>query len=383
MSVNYLPHRFNPEVAEVYGVEAALLYQYINHRSRFQKQHGGNRWIEFTLDGLCKQYPYLGRYQIWSALQRLINAGKKTPPIVFRKMRGGVYIYTPAVDDSQDALQVFDVNMACRLGVVPSIIFSNVRYWIKQNWSKVAGEAYELLKPDDFDFDDIAMQRFAFTHTQNAAGHFASIADWVAKNHRYISHRTAKRGFQALQHEGLLQWRRIQKGKPFWFPTKKLLQTILAEVLNYSDLENVGANSKRLGAKTKCDGAKTKQVGAKTKQESRLDVSEPATSDAVVEAVVEEGVDCGSYVQEDLPTASLRGGTSSAGSRVAPEVISRLRKLNQAQFPELKRRMMRDSFGNPVKRKYARVPSPDDPEFDEWYDCLSPAARREYHASRS
>jgi len=62
--------------------------------------------------------------------------------------------------------------------------------------------------------------------------------------------------------------------------------------------------------------------------------------------------------------------------------MSALRKLNQPDFPEFKKRIKRDCFGNPVKRAYHRTLSQDHPDFEEWYDGLSKEERQRYLASR-
>ena len=58
---NLLLHRFNPQIAELYGINAALIFQYIWYRS---VKMAGGRYVAMTLDDICKQYPYLGRKQV-------------------------------------------------------------------------------------------------------------------------------------------------------------------------------------------------------------------------------------------------------------------------------------------------------------------------------
>ena len=45
-----------------------------------------------------------------------------------------------------------------------------------------------------------------------------------------------------------------------------------------------------------------------------------------------------------------------------------------------KQKILRDSFGHPVKRSYVRKPKPDDPEFYEYLDRLTLEERQAYLA---
>ena len=76
-----------------------------------------------------------------------------------------------------------------------------------------------------------------------------------------------------------------------------------------------------------------------------------------------------------------------------PETVSKIRHLNRAHVPKLKKELVRDAFGLPavrVKRKYTRHPKPGDDGFDEYVEGLPieerVAARRlenEYFESKS
>jgi hypothetical protein len=79
-------HFFDPKIAELYGINAAILFRYICWRS----DHSKNRWVALTLPDLCARYPYLGRDQCYRALAALTHPGKKTPALISRKAAPGL-----------------------------------------------------------------------------------------------------------------------------------------------------------------------------------------------------------------------------------------------------------------------------------------------------
>jgi len=382
MSEDYTPHRFNPDIATVYGIPSALVYQYINFRSREQRRCGKSAWVDLTLDELCKQYPYFGRWQVWSALQNLIYPGKKTPQLVLRKNIANIFTYAPVAEDNTLALHFFDVKVAVKFGVVPAIIFQNVGYWITKNWKDKADLLYRMLKPEEFDFDDRAMQEFAFEHTRMSAGHFETIEEWVTEHRPYLSQRTARRGFSCLQKAGWFGFRRIKRGKPMWFFTHKLMNDYMQKMLEKSDLENVASKTKQVEAKTQCLASKTECVEAKTKQESGLTRSPKVTYYAFGEAAIDEAVEVReSQVRKALDDFASR---SPSGDEhfVSRKELSQIRKLNRPNLPALKQKIATDAFGHPVKRKYTRKLTPDDPDFLERFEMMSEDERQHYLANR-
>jgi hypothetical protein len=382
MSEEYTPHRFNPDIATVYGIPSALVYQYINFRSREQRRCGKSAWVDFTIDELCKQYPYFGRKQVWSALQNLIHPGKKTPQLILRKNVANIFTYAPVAEDDSLALHFFDVKVAVKFGVVPAIIYQNVGYWITKNWKDKAELLYRMLKPEKFAFDDRAMQEFAYDNTSMAAGHFETITEWVTKRRPYLSQRTARRGFSCLQKAGWFGFRRIKRGKPMWFLTKKLMNDYVQKMLEKSDLENVAAKRKQVEAKKECLAAKRKCVESNRKQEPALSHSNVVTCRAFGEAVIEEAVeDCGSKVRKAFDDFASR---SASGSEhfVSRKELTEIRKLNRPNFPAVKQKISTDAFGNPVKRKYTRKLTPDDPDFLERLEMMSEDERQHYFANR-
>lgn len=367
---DFVLHQFHPQVAEVYGIEASLIFSYIWHRSKAQ----ANGWVEFTLEDLCEQYPYMGRYQVWSALQRLTVRGKETPNIVFRKKVAGAYVYKPAVTDLFDKYTIFhklEVNMAVEFGIVPAIIFNNIAYWIKENWRTKADYAYMMLDPEKFDYDEDALQAYAWKHTRRAAGHWGTIESWQ-KLHPYVSHRTARRGFDVLQKAGFLTQQRVRKRKPLWRFSDKHLKTFEQYMLDISRLENCEANSKRSEAKIERSASKTKRFEAKTKQESGLNNCAKETSGRVNEANVNEAANASRSLESSAKQDSARPASRARATGVlaSPFVKADFQQMNRPNLPSRKVRKKLDCFGEEAKRGYTRIPDPQSPEYDEWLEAL-------------
>lgn len=388
MTDTYTPHRFIPQVAEIYGIPAALIYQYIQYRS----ERMTTRWVDLTLEHVCKQYPYFGRNQVWAAMQKLIHSGKKTPSLVLRKQVGGAYLYAPIAKNNCTSLHTFDVRIAMKAGVVAAVIYHNIGFWIKRNWMQKAETLYEHLNPAEFDDCDTMMQRFAYQHTRKAAAHHGTVAEWV-KHHAYIPQRSAERGFSCLLKLGLLKAAPTSRRKPLWYLPRKLLAEFENEMLSKSHLENDTA-------KTKCSPPKSKTHrqnltrAAKTKRQIESRGLAADGYSAVVEADVVEAVLRIEKPLEDhytaFPLPSLadardgQAGTAvdAASPRPSAEVWKKVEKLNRASLPApVKKKVLKDFFGHPVKRQYVRKPKPEDDDFDLYVDDLSPEARRKYLAS--
>jgi len=243
----YKPHRFNPSIAEIYGIPAALIFQYIWFRSVKMAE---GKWVTLSLEDIYKQYPYLGKKQVWLALQKLVNSHRKTPALVCRKPadEGYGYRYAPISRDAGNKFISFDTHIAAQHGIVPAIIHANIAYWVRDNWREKAERLYEYLDPAKFDYDDLQLQYFAFDHTRKAAAHYVSVKKW-AKLNPYISERTTKRGFASLLAAGLLKILHTRSRIPLWIVQEKLLRSYMRERLNGSDLENERAKRKKCGPK--------------------------------------------------------------------------------------------------------------------------------------
>ena len=80
----YKPHRFDTEIAALYGINAALVYGHIQWRC----DHAKKRFVTVSLKHLCTRYSYLGRKQVWNALQVLAHPGRKLPALLDRQQDG-------------------------------------------------------------------------------------------------------------------------------------------------------------------------------------------------------------------------------------------------------------------------------------------------------
>lgn len=392
MSDRYTPHRFNPYIANVYGIIPALIYQYLNYRS----SRTPGRFVDVTLQELCLQYPYLGQWQVWAALQKLINAGKRTSPLLLRQQMGGVYKYAPVAEDNSDlgSLHTFDASVAAKVGVVEAIIFHNVSYWIKRNWQRQAEEVYQYLDPGAFDDSDYAMQRFAYQKTRLAAAHYTTITEWI-KTHAYVPLRTAKRGFSRLQTAKMLLSGRTRRNKPTWYLPRHLLCKFQQEMLDKSNLENTGAKTQSAGPKPKTQG-QNQIRGAKTQPESGLSDSPSDSTSAFEEVHIEEAalrvvkqVEDNRDAFQQSTLADAREDTAGTASMAAaprspsvrPKADRETREMNRKTYPRGKTKVLRDSYGHPVKRQYLRKPKPGDDDFDLYVDNLTEEARIKYLAT--
>ena len=73
-------HMFDTEIATKYGVNAAVIFQNIafwceHSRTNFTNYHDGLYWTYNSVKAFQEQFPYLGKSQISSALQKLVDEG--------------------------------------------------------------------------------------------------------------------------------------------------------------------------------------------------------------------------------------------------------------------------------------------------------------------
>lgn len=369
---SYTPHKFNPSTATVYSIPAALIFGYISFRSR---QTTG-RWVAITLEALCKQYPYLGEWQVRLALKQLVSAGKKTPALIFRKQVRGDYFYMPAVEDDPGAqLHTFDVRVAIEVGVLPAIIYHNVSYWIKKNWMEHAAEAIKFLKPESYDFDEQRMQRIAYRYTRKSAGYSATLEDWLGR-HTYATKRSTERGFQCLQEKGLLFKTHQNRRKPVWHLPAKTLRDFECDMLARSSLENSSAKTTSLPPKPHFK-RQNHTFTAKTTEEQGLTATPSATSEAVLEAHYEAPLMKPVTERQRLVTDSTlprcrseeRSSDEVVGSAsptLSAKILAQLRKLDKPHVPKHRKKVYRNSLGK-ITRPYIRKPdiSPDAYDYEE------------------
>lgn len=368
MSDNYLPHAFNPQVAELYGVNPALIFRYLS----FCTDSG--RWTSPTLAELKERYPYMGEWQIWAALKKLTTPGRRTPPLVLRKYVNGSYLYRVIAPDTCVSPHTFDVNIALKVGIIPAVMYHNLGHWIRTNWKLRAEKLYTTLDPEDFDYDEWFMQRHSYQMTRGAAAHYTSAAEWV-KGHPYVTERSAKRSFVLLQKEGLIQKGLRRRQRQLWLLTRKTLNQYEQEMLNKSNLGSDGAKTQSHRPKPKTNGQNPKP-SAKTQNETGLSHSPEAGSNAFEEAPIEEPVlrlknqlaDNSDAFRSPSSLADARNTEAGTASRVATPSAAQWGKPN---LPPV-RKQKKEPVQKRVRRK---IPAPDDPEFYEFYDSLSEAER--------
>ena len=235
MSDSKISHQFDAKLAANYGIPAALIYNYIEYRCRHIPSH----FVPLTLRDLCAQYPYLGRKQVRLALQRLTHPGRKRTALLDRTYDAADgYSYSPRGSYVLDEFpHTFDTALAAEIGIIPAIIYSNVSYWIKQNWQQGADEVSHELDPADFDFDLIRMEIFAYAQAKPRARHHGTIRKW-AELHPYVPLRTAERGFARLIERGMLRVAHVSRKKSVWRLPAKSLSDYLRNTLNKCDLLN-------------------------------------------------------------------------------------------------------------------------------------------------
>jgi hypothetical protein len=235
-------HEFDPKVAAVYGINAAIIFQHIAYLS----QESPSKWVDLSLQELTGKYPYMGRKAIWLALRKLVFPGRRAPALVARKGRemGVGFLYRPIPDDGFcDIPHKFSVDLASNIGLVPAIIYRNVSYWVRKNWLNRAEIVYSRLDPARFDYHEPAMQEFALTNSRRAAVCFNTVDAWV-KQRSYIARRTAFLGFDTLLDEGLLTHSTGPHRIPVWSLPARVLNSFKRNMLEASRLENSSAERK-------------------------------------------------------------------------------------------------------------------------------------------
>jgi len=91
----YAIRRFNTQLAEMYGVNAALLYHHIKLRTDMVPSH----FVRLTLDDFTDVHPYLGQREVRNALRVLTHPSRRYPAIVNRNGSAAVndiYLSPPA-----------------------------------------------------------------------------------------------------------------------------------------------------------------------------------------------------------------------------------------------------------------------------------------------
>jgi len=206
-------HSYLPNIAKVYGINAALVYQHISWCS----EYGRHRFVPLTVAKLAKRYPYLGTKQIRKALHKLTRPARNRPVIVVCNKEGRSWSYAPVPEYNKAATRYHvDFETACRFGVTEGIIMANFGFWIRQNWEQRSQPVRDMLSPDTFD-NLLQMERFIYTFTKEHAFHHMRISDWVDEFHPYLSLSSAQRAFARLRVAKLLDMTFGSNKLPIWY----------------------------------------------------------------------------------------------------------------------------------------------------------------------
>lgn len=229
--IRYEPHSFSRSIAKLYNsVPVAIVYQYIWFCS--VKLNGGG-WTYLTVDKIAEQYSYMGRRQVWLALQKLIRPSTKKPALVEKDLREdeGTCRYKVLNREAEIDLISFDIHVATQCEMIAAaIIHQNIAYWVRHNWRIKANDLYEYIDRQKFGLDDVNHLReeehrlmyFAYEHTRNSAAHYATPKTWH-RLHPYFSIRTIKRALAKLKHEGLVVKLPTGKRNALWTVSNRLL----------------------------------------------------------------------------------------------------------------------------------------------------------------
>ena len=139
---NEIVHSFSRDLAALYGVNGAILLNYIGYKIQRSKHlHDGKNWYYDTIDSLAQRYPYLGRTAIHQAIQRLTNNNGPLIKGNFNKRSGDRTVWY-ALRDARTALQLqteplyFKLADATAYGVAGAVLIGNLTYWLTEKRKK-------------------------------------------------------------------------------------------------------------------------------------------------------------------------------------------------------------------------------------------------------
>jgi len=394
-------HRFDANVATSYGVPAALVFNYIAFRVKYQK----DEFITITLPEFYAQYPYMGKWEVRAALKALTRPGRKAPALVNRQLDNGCYSYAiNAMVFNPDKGHKFDPDLAVKLGIIPAVIYQNISYWIKRNWDIAHEKVAPTLDPADFDFDQRKFDSFVYTITRTKAYHTGSISDWM-ELHPYTSFATAKRGFALLLKKKMLTVTHGRRLKPVWELPEKEVAAHLSFCVSGKDLKIRNLKSSRSSSNSH-DEAQNHSIQLKITEKQRLSSEVIRLYSAFSEALVNEAsVDEAKFLDSDgshamIPARFARRDPGVTPSEAAspelklaekvlpekvmltrtelkrvmnqlnPEVAGKLKSLQCADIPVRKPKVYTDFMGNVCKRTYRWKMNPGDADWDDYVETL-------------
>lgn len=166
-------HRFNPWVAEHYGLTEAVIYQYVAWLIATQKSASPG------LNKLQNILPYLGRDQVWRALEKLSVDDGGSPELLRRKRSGNRFVYRLGFPPEKKTPHSFDPEMAKKYGLPAAVLYDDFARWIIGN-----------------DIDERHLNG-------DTPYHYETARRW-ASVHPYIPLRTVERCLRKLQDAGEL-----------------------------------------------------------------------------------------------------------------------------------------------------------------------------------
>jgi hypothetical protein len=273
------------------------------------------------------------------------------------KERGNSHLYAPIPKDGFcENPHKFSTNLARELGVVPAIIYRNTRFWVLKNWMDRADELYARMKPEQFDHDVYVMKDFSYDNTRKAAAHFCTVEEWL-KSHRYISLRSAFRGFYCLLEEGLLKRTYLADKLPAWSLPAKTLFCYKRKVLKECDLKNGSAKIK--SSMPKPNGqCQNQTLNAKTKRENMCDLTEDEPVEPNPARVQSRGYTAEVFAaQKAAFSKQTDGSVEDDGTRSGnDELRSDIESLNRPGKPRpaKPKKKKEPAIGWATKRKYTK-----------------------------
>ena len=214
---NFEPHRFDLDVARDFGINAAIVYEYISARCALS--YNRDKSVDLPLSILLKQWPYLGAKQIRNAIDRLAHPANG---IIYKSKSPHGYNCRYALRGKSEATAIryfFCANLAKRVGIVPAIVHQNLAYRITDNWCLKWTEYVDALKAE---FHPADLYPEAIREAREWARHKITPVNWT-KIGNVIPLRVVERAFGTLRAAGLIKLLRYELRTPVWtLPDKEL-----------------------------------------------------------------------------------------------------------------------------------------------------------------
>lgn len=323
--MTYQLHRFDPTVAKLYGLSSALIFHYLYLRCGNPR----GTFVALSLDEIAANYPYLGRTTVSDALKRLTVRGGA----VKRKRIDGVNYYCTNYHDPAYRTYAFDVSVALEHGVVPAIILTNIRYWVKLNWKRKAEELLPTLYPKMIP-DYVPAFQEALNATRKGAAFTTTVEGW-GKHHEYLSSRTIRRGISCLLKAKLLKKRPGKYRQTIYCLDENSTMDFSDLLLSLSELDQTKTAS---AAKSEHQVAKSERQAAKSEQKPGLSCCPAEEYDTPIIHIEYNMLNTATA----SPPPSLTLGVARSAS-IRDFALRAARKLNQPGYCRQKKRFHKKS----------------------------------------